>query len=113
MDFITPLPLTKSKNSAIYVIVDRLSKLVHFVPTTKNVNADITAKLFLNHVYRHHGIPDVIISDKDSIFLSKFWKELFRLLGTKLRPSSAYHPETDEQTEIMNKKIGRNDSCLC
>ena len=108
MDFITPLPLTKSKNSAIYDIydiVDRLSKLVHFVPTTKIVNAEITAKLFLNHVYRHHGIPDVIISDRDSIFLSKFWKELFRLLRTKLRPSSAYYPETDGQTEIMNKKL--------
>ena len=105
MDFITPLPKTKSGHSAILVVVDRLSKQLHFIPTTQDVNAQETAKLFKDNIYRHHGIPDTIISDRDKIFTSMFWKELFRLLGTKLRPSSAYHPQTDGQTEVMNKKL--------
>ena len=105
MDFITPLPVTKNGHSAIYVVVDRLSKLVHFVPTRKNIDAPETAKLFVKYVYRYHGLPDVIISDRDPIFVSKFWKSLFQTLGTKLRPSSAYHPQTDGQTEIVNKKL--------
>ena len=74
MDFITPLPETKSGHSAILVVVDRLSKQLHFIPITQDVNAQETAKLFKNHIYRHHGVPDTIISDRDKIFTSMFWK---------------------------------------
>ena len=105
MDFITPLQKTQSGHSAILVVVDRLSKQLHFIPTTKDVNAQETAKLFKDHIYQHHGIQGTIISDRDKIFTGMFWKELFRLLGTKLRPSSAYQPQTDGQTEVMNKKL--------
>ena len=105
MDFITPLPRTKKGHSALYVVVDRLSKLAHFIPTHHDIDAPRTAQLYIQYVYRYHGLPDIIISDRDSIFVSKFWKALFDLLGTKLRPSSAYHPQTDGQTEVLNKKI--------
>ena len=69
------------------------------------VDAYETAKLFIDHIYRHHGLPDVIISDRDKIFMSRFWKALFKMLGTKLSTSSAYHPQTDGQTEVMNRKL--------
>ena len=105
MDFIAPLPKTKKGHSGIFVIVDRLSKMIRIVPTLHTVTAPQVAQLFYSNVYRHHGLPDVIISDRDSIFMSKFWRELFTILGTNLRPSSAYHPQTDGQTEVVNKKI--------
>lgn len=112
MDFISPLPKTANGNSALYVVVDRLSKLIRIIPTTKNVTAVETAKLYIQNVYRHHGLSDVIISDRDSIFMSRFWKEVFRVLKTTLRPSSAYHPQTDGQTEVVNKKIEEMIRCF-
>ena len=105
MDFITPLPRSTNGNNGILVVVDRLSKMIRIIPTKPSLNAPMTAKLYKDHVYRHHGLPLNIISDRDPIFMSKFWKALFQSLGTKLSPSSAYHPQTDGQTEIMNRKI--------
>ena len=105
MDFITPLPKSRNGNTGVLTIVDRLSKMLRVIPTRPNTDALSTALLFKNNVYRHHGIPENIISDRDPIFMSKFWKSLFKLLGTKISPSSAYHPQTDGQSEILNRKI--------
>ena len=86
---------------AIAVFVDKLSKMVHFAACTKEITAMEYAQLFVDHVFRLHGLPEVIISDRDPRFTSKFWQSLFDLLGTDLRFSTAYHPQTDGQSERM------------
>ena len=78
--------------TAIAVFVDRMTKMVHFAPCTKEIAAADYAKLFFNNVFRLHGLPEVIISDRDPRFTSKFWTNLFDLLGTDLRFSTAFHP---------------------
>jgi len=104
MDLITDLPLTKNGYTAIVTFVDRLSKQVHFAPTVKTVNAAGLAKLFRKHVYSvGHGIPRVIITDRDDRFLSHFRRALFDMLGTQLKFTTAYHPQTDGQSERTNR----------
>jgi hypothetical protein len=105
MDFITPLPKTARGNAGMFVVMDRLSKLIRIAATPATVDAPEVARLFHTHVYREHGLPLEIISDRDPIFMSKFWTTLFGMLRVKLRPSSAYHPETDGQTEVVNRKV--------
>ena len=104
MDFITGLPKVQEKDS-IMVVVDRLTKYAHFFPISIHYKAPQIAKLFFKEVFRLHALPKNIISDRDSKFLSLFWKELFRLARTKLTPNTSYHPQTDGQTEIVNKWI--------
>jgi hypothetical protein len=105
MDFITSLPRTKNKYDAIMVVVDKLTKMVHFILCTTDIDARQVARLFFNEVVRYHGIPATIISDRDSKFTSMFWKELWSCLGTSLNMSSSYHPETDGQTERTNRTL--------
>ena len=97
-DLVTDLPESEGY-TAIAVFVDRYTKMVHFAPCTKEVTAMEYAKLFIDHVFRLHGLPEVIISDRDPRFTSKFWRHLFDLLGTDLRFSTAFHPQTDGQSE--------------
>ncbi|KAL6496605.1 hypothetical protein OROGR_029863 [Orobanche gracilis] len=104
MDFITHLPSSNGK-SAIWVIVDRLSKFSHFIALPPKYTAAYLASIFLNDIYSIHGLPRSIVSDRDPLFLSHFWRELFKQLGTKLTYSSAYHPETDGQTEVVNRSL--------
>jgi hypothetical protein len=99
MDFNTSLPETKSNHDAVMVIVDKLSKLVMFIPTRTDMDTVATAKMFFNHWYRWFGLPKKIISDRDGRFVSKFWKELFRLTQTRLEMSTSHDPQTDGQTE--------------
>ena len=94
MDFITGLPKAQGKD-CIYVVVDRLTKYAHFFPITTTFTASQTAELFFREVFRLHGLPQTIVSDRDSRFMSNFWQELFRLCGTELTPSTSYHPQTD------------------
>lgn len=109
MDFITNLPPTGGKTT-IWVIVDRLTKFAHFLALSPHYTAASLANIFLHEIYRLHGLPKTILSDRDPIFLSRFWKELFEKIGTKLLHSSAYHPQTDGQTEVVNRCL---ESYLC
>lgn len=104
MDFITGLPKSQGKD-CIFVVVDRLTKFAHFFSITTEFTVVEIAELFFKEVFRLHDLPKTIISDRDSIFLSIFWGELFRLTGTELNHSTSYHPQTDGQTEIVNKWI--------
>ena len=103
MDFITGLPTTAAGYDAITVFVDKLSKMVHFAPGRKTDTAIVVGQQFFDHIFRQHGMPISIVSDRDPRFLSEFWTKLFELMGTRLDMSSAYHPETDGQTERTNR----------
>lgn len=94
MDFITHLPLSKGR-TVIWVIVDRLSKLAHFIALPTHYTAVSLASLFMREIYRLHGLPKTIVSDRDPIFVSRFWGGLFKHMGITLLHSSAYHPQTD------------------
>ena len=86
---------------AIAVFVNKLTKMVHFSGTSKEVTAMEYAQIFVDTVFRIHGLPEVIISDRDPWFTGKFWRALFDLLGTDLRFSTTFHPQTDGQSEQM------------
>ena len=105
MDFIVELPRTSSRHDAIFVVVDKFSKMGHFIPTSTTVTAPVTAQLFFDNIVRLHGVPKVIVSDRDVKFTSHFWTSLFDILGTKLAMSKVYHPQTDGQTEWMNRTL--------
>ena len=98
-NLVTDLPESEGK-TAIAVFVDCLSKMVHFALCTKEILAEKYPQLFIDHVFKHHGLPEVIISDRDPRFTSRFWRELSQKLGTDLRFSTAFHPQTDGQSEV-------------
>lgn len=102
MDLITDLPTTSKGNDAIFVVVDRLSKMVHIEAVQKSISAKGLAAVYTDRVFRYHGVPQSIVSDRDPRFTSLFWRELAKRLGTELRMSTAYHPQTDGQTERVN-----------
>lgn len=87
------------------MVVDRLTKYAHFFLITTTYTATQVAEVFFREVFRLHGLPRSIVSDRDSRFLSHFWQEVFRFCGTELTPSTSYHPQTDGQTEIVNKWV--------
>ena len=102
MDFVEGLPMSGGKN-CVLVVVDKFSKFSHFVPLKHPFTAAIVAKVFMQQVYRLHGLPLAIVSDRDRIFTSQLWKSLFSLAGVSLNMSSAYHPQSDGQTERVNQ----------
>ena len=105
MDLITQLPKTETCHDAIVVFVDKLSKMAHYVATRTEVTAPELAQLFFVEVVRHHGLPESIVSDRDPRFTSIFWRALWSQLGTTLSISTAYHPQTDGQTERQNRTL--------
>ncbi|CAI7834766.1 unnamed protein product, partial [Closterium sp. NIES-54] len=105
LDFITGLPSTSRGHDSILVVIDKFSKMGHFILTNATATAEATARLFFDRIITIHGIPATLISDRDPKFTSKFWKELMGMLGTKLAMSSAYHPQTDGQTERLNQAV--------
>ncbi|KAF1315583.1 reverse transcriptase, partial [Globisporangium splendens] len=105
MDFIFGLPRDTHGRNGILVFVDRFSKMVHLAPVSDKISAEKTAKVFVDVVFRLHGLPVEIVSDRDTRFTSKFWRALFGLLDTKLSMSTAAHPETDGQTERVNRVL--------
>ncbi|KAG6490402.1 hypothetical protein ZIOFF_051698 [Zingiber officinale] len=111
MDFIESLLKVKGK-LVLFVIVDRLSKYAHFIPLAHPYTTISVAAIFFNEIFRLHGMPESIVSDCYKVFLSSFWRELFRLCGTKLSFSSAYHLQTNRQTEMVNRTIKMYLRCL-
>lgn len=108
IDFVGPLPESKDRNASydsITVIIDLLSGMVHLVPSRTNYTAKQIAELIFSEVYKLHGVPKYIVSDRDSLFTSTFWTHLHKLIGTELRMSSAYHPESDGSTERANRTV--------
>ncbi|GJU87756.1 putative reverse transcriptase domain-containing protein [Tanacetum coccineum] len=99
MDFITKLPRSSQGFDTIWVIVDRLTKSAHFLPIRENDSLDKLARLYLNRIVARHGIPASIICDRDGRFTSNFWRSFQKALGTDICMSTAYHPETDGQSE--------------
>ena len=99
MYFITKLPRTSSNHDSIWVIVDRLTKSAHFLPIREDYTMDRLAKIYIKEIVTRHGVPISIISDRDSRFTSRFWQSMQKALGTRLDMSTAYHPQTDGQTE--------------
>lgn len=104
MDFIDGLPKSNGKTT-IFVVVDRLSKYAHFVPISHPYTAASVAQLFFENIFKLHGMPKIIVCDRDPAFTSQFCRELFDLNGTRFNFSSAYHPQTDGQTEVVNRTL--------
>lgn len=104
MDFVMDLPESEGYD-ALWSITDRLTKAVHFVPIRKDMGAEDIAELFIKEVHRLHGVPKSIVSDRDSRFTSGFWRGLMKALGTEVRMSTAFHPQTDGQSERTNRTM--------
>ena len=102
MDFITGLPLSQGF-TVICVVIDRLSKAAHFIPMKQDFTSKSVAELFFKHIVKLHGLPKSIVSDRDKVFTSQFWKFLWHFSGTTLKMSSVYHPQSDGQSEVLNK----------
>jgi len=106
MDFITGLPKTRSIGyDCLLTITDRLTKMIHLIPTFTTATAKDIATQFLRHVVRYHGLPQSIVSDRDTKFSSNFWQSIMKLLNVELKMSSADHPETDGQSERTNRTV--------
>ena len=105
MDFVGPLPMTARGHDFLLSVVDKFSKMVHFIPCTQKVTAAEVAQLVYDGVVRLHGFPEAIISDRDTRFTSNFWRALWKLSGTQLRMSTSYHPQSDGQTENVNRVV--------
>jgi hypothetical protein len=101
INFIVTLPLF-NKHDAIFIVINRLTKMKYLIPYYTTDNADKLAMLFIIHVWKFHGLPENIISDRGSLFKSEFWKRLYKRLNINFLLSTTFHPETDGQTEIVN-----------
>jgi hypothetical protein len=102
MDLVTDLPVTSDGYDSIIVFVDRLSKMVHLAPCRKTTTAEQFADIFLDAVVKHHGLPDQLVSDRGSIWTSKFWQTMRGALGISAAMSPAYHPQSDGNTEQLS-----------
>ena len=119
MDFIDKLPNSYGKE-AIWVVVDRLSKYAHFIPLSHPSSASTLAEIFIKEIYRLHGAPANTVSDRDPFFTSKFWSKFLHQLGVSQSLTTAYHPQSDGQSEVLNRCIEHylrattsNSSILC
>ena len=112
MDFIVGLPKSEGYTK-IWVIVDRFSKMAHFIPLKTEEHIKELALTFVKEIWRLHGLPETIVSDRDTRFTSKFWTSLMQLLQVKLNMATAFHPESDGQTERVNQTLGQYLRSYC
>jgi len=111
MDFIERLPTSQGRDT-ILVVIDRLSKYAHFMPPSHPFIGVTMAQLYFEHVFRLHGFPRTIVSDRDRILLNQFWQEFFRLQHVATHLLTAYHPEIDGQTKVVNRSLEGHLWCM-
>jgi hypothetical protein len=105
MDFVVGLPRTPKGNDSIWVILDRLTKVAHFVLVKMTIGTERLANLYVKHILRLHGTPKSIVSNRGPQFVAKFWRSFHKLMGTTLNYNIAFHPQTDGQTERVNQVL--------
>jgi hypothetical protein len=114
IDYVTDLPKSGVHGyTSVFIMVCHLTKMAHFVPCHKEITAEESSELFVDHCYRLHGVPKVIVSDRDPKFVGKFWQCFMRELNTKLNMSTAHHPQTDGLTERVNETMQTLLRCYC
>ncbi|WVY98027.1 hypothetical protein V8G54_030178 [Vigna mungo] len=104
MDFIASLPISQGYSN-IMVVIDQLSKFAHFIPLKQGFNSKTVAETFIQHIVKLYGFRKSIVSDRDRVFINNFWKLLFKYQSTTLAMSSSYHPQSDNQTENLNRTL--------
>ena len=112
VDFITDLPTVAGGEDSIMTVVDRATKMVHLIPCRKTTTAGEAARLYWQHVVKLHGVPRAIHTDRGAQFVGRWWREIWTLLGTKLRYGTAYHPQSQGQVERMNAVVSQTLRCL-
>ena len=112
IDFITDLPMSSDGEDSIMTVVDRATKMVHLIPCKKTTTVGEAARLYWQHVVKLHGVPRAIHTDHGAQFIGRWWREIWTLLGTKMKYGTAYHPQSQGQVERMNDIVSQTLCCL-
>ena len=105
MDFVFGFPADSHKNTGIPVFVDTFSTMVHLIAVPESIDSSACARVFIDTIFRLHGLPRELVSDRDPRFAAEFWRSVFKTFGTRLQMSTSDHPETDGQTEHANRVL--------